>query len=67
MRKVRSFFRLYLVPDTAHGGGPGVNQAPNLLGADHTLIISLISFVAMPMGRSSGTPEHASKVVRRSP
>lgn len=31
--KVRSFFRLYLVPGMAHGGGPGVNQAPNLLDA----------------------------------
>lgn len=31
--KVQSFFRLYLVPGMAHGGGPGVNQAPNLLDA----------------------------------
>jgi feruloyl esterase len=33
LEKVRSFFRLYLVPGLAHGGGPGVNQAPNLLEA----------------------------------
>ena len=33
LAKVRSFFRLYLVPGMAHGGGPGVNQAPNLLDA----------------------------------
>lgn len=33
LEKVRSFFRLYLVPGLAHGGGPGVNQAPNLLDA----------------------------------
>lgn len=33
LEKVRSFFRLYLVPGMAHGGGPGVNQAPNLLDA----------------------------------
>lgn len=31
LEKVQSFFRLYLVPGMAHGGGPGVNQAPNLL------------------------------------
>lgn len=29
----QSFFRLYLIPGMAHGGGPGVNQAPNLLDA----------------------------------
>lgn len=33
LEKTRSFFRLYLVPGMAHGGGPGVNQAPNLLDA----------------------------------
>lgn len=33
LEKVRSFFRLYLVPGMAHGGGPGVNQAPNLIEA----------------------------------
>jgi feruloyl esterase len=33
LEKVQSFFRLYLVPGMAHGGGPGVNQAPNLLDA----------------------------------
>lgn len=33
LEKVRSFFRLYLIPGMAHGGGPGVNQAPNLLDA----------------------------------
>lgn len=31
--KVRSFFRFYVVPGLAHGGGPGINQAPNLLEA----------------------------------
>jgi len=30
---VRSFFRFYVVPGLAHGGGPGINQAPNLLEA----------------------------------
>ena len=30
-------------------------------------IISVICFVAMPMGRSSGTPAHASSVLSRSP
>ena len=30
---VQSFFRFYLVPGLAHGGGPGINQAPNLLDA----------------------------------
>lgn len=33
LEKTQSFFRLYLVPGMAHGGGPGVNQAPNLLDA----------------------------------
>lgn len=31
LEKVQSFFRLYLVPGMAHGGGPGVNQPPSLL------------------------------------
>ncbi len=30
---VQSFFRFYLVPGLAHGGGPGINQPPNLLDA----------------------------------
>jgi feruloyl esterase len=29
--KVQSFFRFYVVPGLAHGGGPGINQPPNLL------------------------------------
>jgi feruloyl esterase len=33
LEKVQSFFRFYLVPGLAHGGGPGINQAPNLLEA----------------------------------
>jgi len=33
LEKARSFIRLYLVPGMAHGGGPGVNQTPNLLDA----------------------------------
>ncbi len=28
--QVRSFFRFYVVPGLAHGGGPGINQPPNL-------------------------------------
>ncbi len=31
--QAHSFFRFYVVPGLAHGGGPGVNQAPNLLDA----------------------------------
>ncbi len=31
--KAQSFFRFYVVPGLAHGGGPGINQAPNLLDA----------------------------------
>ncbi|MCB1274922.1 tannase/feruloyl esterase family alpha/beta hydrolase [Prosthecobacter sp.] len=31
--QVQSFFRFYVVPGLAHGGGPGINQAPNLLEA----------------------------------
>ena len=30
---VQSFFRFYVVPGLAHGGGPGINQPPNLLDA----------------------------------
>lgn len=33
LEKTHSFFQLYLIPGMAHGGGPGVNQAPNLLDA----------------------------------
>jgi feruloyl esterase len=29
----QSFFRFYVVPGLAHGGGPGINQPPNLLDA----------------------------------
>lgn len=29
--QVQSFFRFYVVPGLAHGGGPGINQPPNLL------------------------------------
>jgi feruloyl esterase len=29
--KVQSFYRFYLVPGLSHGGGPGINQPPNLL------------------------------------
>lgn len=29
----RAFFRFYVVPGLSHGGGPGVNQPPNLLDA----------------------------------
>ncbi len=31
LEKVQSFFRFYVVPGLAHGGGPGINQPPNLL------------------------------------
>lgn len=31
--KTRSFFQFYVVPGLAHGGGPGINQPPNLLEA----------------------------------
>lgn len=31
--KVQSFFRFYVIPGMGHGGGPGVNQPPNLLDA----------------------------------
>jgi len=33
LENVQSFFRFYLVPGLAHGGGPGINQPPNLLEA----------------------------------
>ncbi len=29
--QTQSFFRFYVVPGLAHGGGPGINQPPNLL------------------------------------
>ena len=29
--KAQAFFRFYVVPGLAHGGGPGINQPPNLL------------------------------------
>ena len=31
LEKVQSFFRFCVVPGLAHGGGPGINQPPNLL------------------------------------
>jgi feruloyl esterase len=31
LERVQSFFRFYVVPGLAHGGGPGINQPPNLL------------------------------------
>jgi feruloyl esterase len=31
--QAQSFFLFYVVPGLAHGGGPGINQAPNLLDA----------------------------------
>ena len=33
VEKARSFFHFYIVPGLAHGGGPGINQPPNLLEA----------------------------------
>lgn len=33
LEPTQSFFRFYVVPGLAHGGGPGINQAPNLLEA----------------------------------
>ncbi len=33
LEKARSFFHFYIVPGLAHGGGPGINQPPNLLEA----------------------------------
>ncbi len=31
LEKAQSFFRFYLVPGLSHGGGPGINQPPNIL------------------------------------
>jgi feruloyl esterase len=31
--KVQSFYRFYLIPGLSHGGGPGIDQPPNLLEA----------------------------------
>jgi feruloyl esterase len=31
LEKTQAFYRFYLVPGMAHGGGTGVNQSPNLL------------------------------------
>ncbi len=36
LEKVQSFFRFYLVPGLSHGGGPGINQPPNILDAVRT-------------------------------
>jgi len=36
LEKVQSFFRFYVVPGLAHGGGPGINQPPNLLDVVRT-------------------------------
>jgi feruloyl esterase len=33
LEKAQSFFKFYLVPGLSHGGGPGINQPPNLLDA----------------------------------
>ncbi|MEY3895005.1 MAG: hypothetical protein RLZZ214_524 [Verrucomicrobiota bacterium] len=33
LEKVISFFRFYLIPGMAHGGGPGINQPPDMLEA----------------------------------
>lgn len=33
LEQARSFFRFYVVPGLSHGGGPGINQPPNLLEA----------------------------------
>lgn len=33
LEKVQSFYKFYLVPGMAHGGGPGLNQPPNILEA----------------------------------
>ena len=34
--QAQSFFRFYVVPGLAHGGGPGINQPPNLLDTVRT-------------------------------
>ncbi|MES2596609.1 MAG: tannase/feruloyl esterase family alpha/beta hydrolase [Verrucomicrobiota bacterium] len=36
LEKAQSFFRFYIVPGLSHGGGPGINQSPNLLEAVRT-------------------------------
>lgn len=33
LEQTQSFFRFYVVPGLAHGGGPGINQPPSLLDA----------------------------------
>ena len=33
LEKVQAFYKFYLVPGMAHGGGPGINNVPNLLEA----------------------------------
>lgn len=36
LEKVQLFFRFYIVPGMAHGGGPGINSPPDLLEAVKT-------------------------------
>lgn len=36
LEKAQSFFHFYVVPGLAHGGGPGINNPPNLLEAVRT-------------------------------
>ncbi|HSH93736.1 MAG TPA: tannase/feruloyl esterase family alpha/beta hydrolase [Roseimicrobium sp.] len=36
LEKAQSFLRFYVVPGLSHGGGPGINQPPNLLEAVKT-------------------------------
>ena len=33
LEKVQAFYRFYIIPGMAHGGGPGINSTPNLLEA----------------------------------
>jgi len=33
LAKTQSFFKFYIVPGMSHGGGPGINQIPDLLGS----------------------------------
>ena len=33
LEKTQSFFRFYIVPGMGHGGGPGINNTPNLIEA----------------------------------
>jgi feruloyl esterase len=33
LEKVQSFYRFYLIPGMAHGGGPGLNHPPDLMAA----------------------------------